>query len=57
MCITEYDEEKNKAFEREEGLIEGFARLIRKGKLTEKDAAEAANMSVEEFRRLAALLA
>ena len=64
-CITEYDRAKNLAFERAEGRAEGRAEerykllgnLIRKGLLSEKQAAEEANVSVAEFRRLAAQFA
>ena len=65
-CITEYDEAKNNELLRAECLAEGKAEgkaeerykllgnLIRKGLLSEKQAAEEANVSVEEFRKLAA---
>ena len=61
MCITEYDEAKNYAFERAEGRAEEryklLGNLIRKGLLSEKQAAEEANVSVAEFRKLAAQFA
>ena len=64
-CITEYDEAKNNELLRAECLAEGKAEerykllgnLIRKGLLSEKQAAEEANVSVAEFRRLAAQFA
>ena len=60
-CITEYDREKNLAFERAEGRAEEryklLGNLIKKGLLSEKQAAEEANVSVAEFRRLAAQFA
>ena len=65
MCITEYDEAKNNELLRAEGKAEGKAEerykllgnLIRKGLLSEKQAAEEANVSVAEFRKLAAQFA
>ena len=61
MCITEYDEAKNNELLRAECLAEGkyklLGNLIKKGLLSEKQAAEEANVSVAEFRRLAAQFA
>ncbi len=60
MCITEYNEARVRAEDREEGRTEGgiamLVRLIHIGKLTEKDAAEAAGMSVAEFQSKAAMI-
>ena len=68
-CITEYDEAKNNELLRAECLAEGKAEgraeerykllgnLIKKGLLSEKQAAEEANVSVAEFRKLAAQFA
>ena len=69
MCITEYDEVKTLADEREEGRVEGreegraegreegiiFAmmRLMRKGRISLEEAAEEAGLSVEEFEKRA----
>ena len=65
MCITEYDETKVLAAEREEGRAEGIAEgmakgraegifdtltdLVKKGILSISLAAQQANMSVSEF--------
>ena len=57
MCITEYDETKVLAAEREEGRAEGRAEgifdtltdLVKKGILSISLAAQQANMSVSEF--------
>ena len=69
MCITEYDEAKNNELLRAECLAEGKAEgraeerykllgnLIKKGLLSEKQAAEEANVSVAEFRKLVAQFA
>ena len=57
MCITEYNEAKTLALygaERERrGTIKAFLKMIKKGLITEDEAASEANMSVDEFRRLA----
>ena len=66
MCITEYNEVKTLADEREEGRMEGrmegrieglregavatLLNLVRKGLISEERAAEEAHMSVSEFR-------
>ena len=61
MCITEYDEAENNELLRAESKAEEryklLGNLIKKGLLSEKQAAEEANVSVEEFRRLAAQFA
>lgn len=61
MCITEYDEERTRAAQREEdlaegraeGKVEGFleamAHLVKKGMLTLEQAAEESQMTVAEF--------
>ena len=53
MCITEYDETKVLAAEREEGRAEGIfdtlTDLVKKGILSISLAAQQANMSVSEF--------
>ena len=57
MCITEYDETKVLAAEREEGRAEGRAEgiydtltdLVKKGILSISLAAQQANLSVSEF--------
>lgn len=57
MCITEYDESRTLAEQREEGRIEGKAEgilntlvtLVQKGLITITDAANTANMTVAEF--------
>lgn len=61
MCITEYDEERTFAEQREEGMAEGMAKgmengffsaltgLVKKGVLTISQAAEEANMTISEF--------
>ena len=63
MCITEYNEVKTLADEREEGRMEGEIKgtlktlkaLVRKGLISEERAAEEAHMSVSEFHRRAEL--
>ena len=67
MCITEYNEIKTLADEREEGRMEGrieglregavatLLNLVRKGLISEERAAEEAHMSVSEFREQAKL--
>lgn len=57
MCITEYDESRTLAEQREEGKAEGRAEgflnalieLVKDGLITISDAANKANMSVAEF--------
>lgn len=67
MCITEYNEVKTLADEREEGRMEGrmegeikgtlktLKALVGKGLISEERAAEEAHMSVSEFHRRAEL--
>lgn len=67
MCITEYNEVKTLADEREEGRMEGrmegrtegalatLLNLVKKGLLSEERAAEEAHMSVSEFQEKAKL--
>ena len=59
MCITEYNEVKTLADEREEGRMEGvietLLNLVRKGLISEERAAEEAHMSVSQFREQAKL--
>ena len=67
MCITEYDEERTFAEQREEGRAEGRAEgkvegmlhvligLIKDGTLSLADAARRADMSIDEFQRKAGL--
>lgn len=54
MCITEYNEERTLSLVKEEGRAEGaiktLAEMIKKGRLTEAEAAEEAHMTVAEFR-------
>ena len=57
MCITEYDESRTLAEQREEGRMEGrvegvlntLISLVTKGLITISDATNTANMTVEEF--------
>ena len=68
MCITEYNEVKTLADERQEGREEGreegriegavgiLLRMIKRGALTEEEAAAEARMSVSEFREAAKLV-
>jgi len=57
MCITEYDESRTLAEQREEGRAEGkvegilttLVTLVQKGLITITDAANTANMTVSEF--------
>ena len=53
MCITEYDEERTFAEQREEGRAEGVLEtlfgLVKKGILTISQAADEANMTETEF--------
>lgn len=63
MCITEYNEVKTLADEREEGRMGGEIKgmlktlkaLVKKGLISEERAAEEAHMSVSEFHRRAEL--
>ena len=65
MCITEYDELRTFAEQREEGRIEGKAEgiletligLVKKGILTLSQAAEEANLTVPEFEEKTGLKA
>ncbi len=62
MCITEYNEARNLSLVKEEGRAEGrvegrtegtiktLAEMIKKGRLTEAEAAEEAHMTISEFR-------
>ena len=70
MCITEYNEAETmngfkqegieegraegRAEGREEGTIKTLLGLVKKGLLTEANAAAEANVSVAEFKKLAA---
>lgn len=64
MCITEYDEVRTLAAERQEGLIKGrregmlatLLELVQQGLLTEEGAARQARMSVSQFRKEAGLV-
>ena len=61
MCITEYNEARNLSLIKEEGRAEGreegreegsiqtLAEMIKKGRLTEAEAAEVAHMTISEF--------
>ncbi|MDE5556726.1 MAG: hypothetical protein K2J32_03370 [Ruminococcus sp.] len=53
MCITEYNESRTLAKQREEGKAEGILTtlitLVQKGLVTITDAANIANMTVSEF--------
>lgn len=53
MCITEYDEARTFAEQREEGREEGvlatLISLVKDGILTVVDAAKRANMTVDDF--------
>ena len=55
MCITEYNEVKTLADERQEGAVMMLFNLVKKGLLTEERAAEEAQMSIAEFRERARL--
>ncbi|MDE7122076.1 MAG: hypothetical protein K2O42_07960, partial [Oscillospiraceae bacterium] len=65
MCITEYDESRTLAEQREEGRAEGKAEgvlntlleLVKDGILTLSDAAKRANMTVAEFEEKTGLRA
>ena len=60
--LFEYDEEETMELFRQEGIEEGILKctitvlsdLVHDGLITEEIAAEQANVSVEEFRKLAA---
>ena len=58
MCITEYDEEKNKkllvADSEAKGKIIMIIDFLKDGLITEDVAAKKANMSVADFRKLVA---
>ena len=57
MCITEYDEVRTFAEQREEGreegVVETLANLVKKGIVTLAQAAEEAHMTVAEFETIA----
>ena len=67
MCITEYDEARTFAEQREEGWVEGMAEgraegalemliaLFKKGVLSLSQAAEEANLTIPEFQKKAGL--
>lgn len=55
MCITEYNEEKVFAQQREEGAVEMLINLVKKGLLSLTQAAEEAHMTTEEFEQQAGL--
>ena len=61
MCITEYDELRTFAEQREEGRAEGvldtLIDLVKDGILTIVDAAKRANMTVAEFEEKTGLKA
>lgn len=57
MCITEYNEEKVFAQQRDEGALEMLIKLVKKNLLSLAQAAEEANMTVEEFERQTGLKA
>ncbi|MBR3109321.1 MAG: hypothetical protein IKH30_19370 [Clostridia bacterium] len=56
MCITEYNEARTRAEDREEGGFAMLVSLVRKGLLSEDKAAVEANMTVAEFRQKSALV-
>ncbi len=49
MCITEYDETRTFAEQREEGVLVTLIGLVKDGILTIVDAAKRADMTVAEF--------
>ena len=53
MLLTEYNEAATMELFREEGKKEGFIhaliRMVRRGKITEEEAAQEANMTKSEF--------
>ncbi|MDE7121013.1 MAG: hypothetical protein K2O42_02510, partial [Oscillospiraceae bacterium] len=55
MCITEYDEERTFAEQREEGAFEMLVNLVKQGVLSLQVAAEQAKMTVTEFEIRAGL--
>ena len=55
MCITEYNEEKVFAQQREEGAVEMLINIVKKGLLSLTQAAEEAHMTTEEFEQQAGL--
>ena len=52
MCLYEYDEEKQREFDREEGKMELLEELVRSHKLSYEEVAEFAKMTVEEVKAL-----
>ena len=52
MCLYEYDEEKQREFDREEGKMELLKELVRSHKLSYEEVAEFAKMTVEEVKAL-----
>ena len=52
MCLYEYDEERQREFDREEGKMELLEELIRSHKLSYEEVAEFAKMTVEEVKAL-----
>ena len=57
MCITEYDEARTFAEQREDGAMDILVSLIKKGSLTLAQAAEEAHMTVSEFEEKTGLKA
>ena len=57
MCITEYDEARTFAEQREDGALDILVSLIKKGLLTLAQAAEKAHMTVAEFEEKTGLKA
>lgn len=55
MCITEYNEEKVFAQQREEGAFEMLIGLVKDGLVSLSDAAKRMNMTIEEFEKKAGL--
>ncbi len=63
LCITEYNEAETMEFFKEEGRAEGRAEgevkqlvgFIKDGFISEKQAAERANMSLDEFKKREAI--
>ena len=52
MCLYEYDEEKQREFDREEGKMELLEELVSSHKLSYEEVAEFAKMTVEEVKAL-----
>ncbi len=52
MCLYEYDEERQREFDREEGKMELLEELIRSHKLSYEEVAEFAKMTLEEVKAL-----